>query len=110
LILAFAVKTWVLDPTYNPSALSGLAMSSRIYVPLFSGTTLYLSEPTIPRPPCRLVDSLMVNDIVSWQKRVIEYAAGSLDFDFVTIAEDRFSWLLLTGQVIDPVCPRKVSR
>jgi hypothetical protein len=32
--------------------------------------------------------SLMVNDIVSWQERVIEYAAGSLDFDFVTIAED----------------------
>jgi hypothetical protein len=48
LILAFAVKTWVLDPAYNPSALSGLAMSSRIYVSLFSGTTLYLAKPTLP--------------------------------------------------------------
>jgi hypothetical protein len=56
LILAFAVKTWVLDPAYNPSALSGLAMSSRIYVPLFSGTTLYLSKPTIPRPLCAKLD------------------------------------------------------
>jgi len=31
---------------------------------------------------------MMVDDIVNWQKRVIEYAASAFPFDFVAIAED----------------------
>jgi hypothetical protein len=31
---------------------------------------------------------MMVDDIIRWQKKIIDYSAGTLAFDFVTIAED----------------------